>query len=192
MAKIFLNLGLGMVKPEISKDNRLKIKAEYKKIVLRAKDIGSKNILLSSYLLAAFFIALNRANPIGEEENYKILESGMRKSKLLKKFMGDAKSYFKESKMVKRRKWALSSHLKKYENDWVLDIKEDDPKYRFGINYLECGVCKLCRDEKCFYLAKYLCRLDYLLAEIMGLGLDRTMTLANGDKMCDFRWYEEK
>ncbi len=35
------------------------------------------------------------------------------------------------------------------------------------------------------------CMLDYALAEMGGLRLTRTRTLAAGDKQCDFRWFRE-
>ncbi|MCD8314625.1 MAG: L-2-amino-thiazoline-4-carboxylic acid hydrolase [Firmicutes bacterium] len=40
----------------------------------------------------------------------------------------------------------------------------------------------------CPELAKYLCQLDFVLADIMGMKLERTMTLAEGDPKCDFRY----
>ncbi|MCD8003841.1 MAG: L-2-amino-thiazoline-4-carboxylic acid hydrolase [Clostridia bacterium] len=32
-----------------------------------------------------------------------------------------------------------------------------------GYDYLECGICKLCRNEECPVLAKYLCQLDFVM-----------------------------
>ncbi|MBL8156808.1 MAG: L-2-amino-thiazoline-4-carboxylic acid hydrolase, partial [Anaerolineae bacterium] len=33
----------------------------------------------------------------------------------------------------------------------------------------------------------YLCQLDYIECELMGIDLDRQHTLAGGDPVCDFR-----
>ena len=60
-----------------------------------------------------------------------------------------------------------------------------------GYDYTECGVCKLCKDEGVPHLAKYMCSLDYLLVDIVGIGLDRTTTIAEGGNKCDFRFYEK-
>ncbi len=60
-----------------------------------------------------------------------------------------------------------------------------------GYDYLECAICKLCRDERCFELAKYMCKLDFMFADIMGMRLERTSTLADGGKKCDFRFYRK-
>jgi hypothetical protein len=47
----------------------------------------------------------------------------------------------------------------------------------------------LCRDEGCFELAKYICKMDFVLAEIMGMRLERTQTIAEGCEKCDFRYH---
>ena len=190
MSKIYGMLISGIIKDKIKdKAVRKEIKRKYKEIVERADDIGgSKNNLIGSYLLAAYFIAMNRTTGLTPEENIDIMDKGMRNSGLVKAFMGDSKGYFSEKKMQFRREWAKETHKRKYKNDWVVDVLEKTDDYQFGLDYTECGVCKLCRDEGCPELAKYLCRLDYMLVEIMGLGLHRTMTLADGYEKCDFRF----
>ena len=40
----------------------------------------------------------------------------------------------------------------------------------------------------CPELAKYLCRMDFVLADIMGMKLVRTGTIAEGADICDFRY----
>ena len=190
--KIFEKVYSSMIKKEI-KDKKVlcKIEEEYKKIMIRAKDIGKNNMLLSSYSLAAFFIAMNRTTKLNPEENYNILKKGLEKSKLLKVFLGNEKSYFSKKKMEKRRKWSKQTYERKYENDWIVDVIEKTDDFEFGLDYKECGVCKLCQDEKCFELAKYLCKLDFVLVEIIGIRLKRTKTLAEGFEKCDFRFYRE-
>ena len=183
----------GLVKKDIrDKQVRKEILLEYRAVMERASDIGSSNRLLSSYLLAAYLIGMNRADGLTAEENIRILEGRMRKSKALKLFMGDAKNYFSEKSMASRRVWAKETqdpaHQKQYPNDWEVEVLEKGEDYQFGFNYHQCGVCKLCRDEGCPELAKYLCSLDYMLVEIMGLGLRRTKVLAEGADFCDFRF----
>ena len=189
MAKLFGGVLGGIIKRDIKdKETRKAIKTEYKDIVLRADDIGEKNMLLSSYLLAAYFIAMNRKTNRTPEENIKTMDSGMRQSKLLRMLMGDAKHYFSEKKMEIRRAWSKDTYERKYKNDWVVDVLEKTDEYEFGLDYHECGVCKLCKDEGCPELAKYLCKLDFMLVEIIGVHLERTMTLADGYEKCDFRF----
>ena len=185
---------LGMVLNGITKkaipDQQIQknIQRTYREIVNRASDIGSGNTLLGAYGLAAYFIAMNRCDQLTPEQNCAIMEEGLRHSKAYRLTMGDAEHYFSEKHMAARRKWSKETYQHKYKNDWLVDVLEKTDEFEFGFDYHECGVCKLCRDEGCFEYAKYLCRLDYMTSEIMGVKLKRTMTLADGFEKCDFRF----
>lgn len=94
--------------------------------------------------------------------------------------------------IIEKQKWAESTKERHYENDWVVELLPGNDEYDLGYDYLECGICKLCQAEGCPQFAKYLCRLDYMFAETMGLRLERTSTLAEGGNKCDFRFSREK
>ena len=172
---------------EFSKDVTKKIANEHKRIVERAKDIGNSK-LLSSYIMGSYFIALNRSTGRSAEENYEIFRDGLCASKLFHKVMGDADSYLDPKRMPGRLQWSEDNHKRKYENDWVVDILPGNDEYDLGYDYHECGICKLCQDEGCPELAAYLCRMDYVLADIMHMELVRTGTIAEGASYCDFRY----
>ena len=172
---------------EFSKDVTKKSANEHKRIVERAKDIGNSK-LLSSYIMGSYFIALNRSTGRSAEENYEIFRDGLCASKLFHKVMGDADSYLDPKRMPGRLQWSEDSHKRKYENDWVVDILPGNDEYDLGYDYHECGICKLCQDEGCPELAAYLCRMDYVLADIMHMELVRTGTIAEGSSYCDFRY----
>ena len=97
-----------------SKDIAEKINQEHKKIVKRAKDIG-KSRLLSSYIMASYFIAMNRGTGKSAEENYEIFRDGLCASKLFHKVIGDVDSYLDPKKMPGRLQWSVDSHKRKYE-----------------------------------------------------------------------------
>ena len=61
-----------------------------------------------------------------------------------------------------------------------------------GDDYHECGACKLCKDEGCPELAAYICRMDFVLADMMNMKLVRTRTIAEGAPYCDFRYSRKK
>lgn len=170
-----------------SKDVAKKIAKEHEQIVERAKGIGNSK-LLSSYIMGSYFIALNRSTGRSAEENYEIFRDGLCASKLFHKVMGDADSYLDPKRMPGRLQWSEDSHKRKYKNDWVVDILPGNDEYDLGYDYHECGICKLCQDEGCPELAAYLCRMDYVLADIMHMELVRTGTIAEGASYCDFRY----
>ena len=64
-----------------------KIDSEHKKILARAKDIG-RSRLLSSYIMASYFIAMNRGTGLSAEENYEIYRDGLCASKLFSQGAG--------------------------------------------------------------------------------------------------------
>lgn len=165
------------------------IKQEYRAILTRAKDIG-KSRLMSSYCMGAYFIALNRNTTLSPEECYALYKDGLSANQLFHKVMGNADSYLDVKKLPARKKWSADSHKRKYENDWVVDILEGgaNDDFELGYDYHTCGICSLCRDEGCFELAKYLCRMDYVLADMMHMRLVRTQTIAEGASSCDFRY----
>lgn len=171
----------------INNDTLKNIKAEYKQIMLRAKDIGNSR-LLSAYCMAGYFIALNRNTGLSPAENYELFKNGLYASKIFHLALGNADSYLSLKKLPGRKEWSRLSHKRQYENDWVVDILEGNGHYDLGYDYHQCGVCKLCQDEGCFALAKYLCQLDFVMADIMGMKLERTQTIAEGATYCDFRY----
>lgn len=169
-----------------------KIKKEYKEIVARAPFIGKKNVLNGAYMMAAYFIALNRSNQFTAEENYQFFANGLKENEMFRKFCGTAQQYLDESRMPKRREWDEETHKRKYPNDWVVTVLEKTDEYELGYDYEECGVCKLCTQENAFELAHYLCRMDFIQADIMGMKLVRTKTIADGGDICDFRYSRMK
>ena len=176
------------VKIAINKAVMRDVHQEYLATVNRASDIGDSNKLLGSYALAAYFIALNRKSGLTPEQNYQIMHDCLSTSKLFKLTMGSADNYFSEKNMRSRREWSAQTHQHQYPNDWVVDVLEKTNDYEFGFNYTECGACKLFRDEGYPELASYLCKLDFMITSMMGVHLERTKTLADGDDMCDFRF----
>lgn len=171
----------------VKKSNIRKIVKEHKAITIRAKDMNDEK-LLSSYIMGIYFIAMNRCTGLSPKDNYKILENGLKNSGMFRKGLGTAEAYLDEKNIPRRLKWAEESKKRINENNWVLDVLPGCEEYNLGYNYYECGICKICKDEGCFELAKYLCQLDFMMADLMNAKLVRTQTIAEGADYCDFRY----
>ena len=178
-------------KKRLDKKTAKAVMAEYKAVIGRAKDIGNSR-LLNSYCMCAYFIALCRENKVDPQANYEILSGGLDESRIFHAMLGNAESYLDPKKMPGRLQWSRDSHKRTYDNDWVVDVLPGNGEYDLGYDYLECGDCKLCRDEGCPELTHYLCDMDYMLTDMMGLDLKRTQTLSEGGCCCDFRYYRRK
>jgi hypothetical protein len=175
----------------VSKAARVKIQLEHKRITLRAKDMNDDK-LLASYIMGIYFIAMNRCSGLSPEQNYEIIADALKNNKLFKKKLGTAEQYLDEKNISVRMKWAEDSKKRRNENNWVVDVLPKCDKFDLGYDYHECGICKICRDEGCFEIAKYLCRLDFIMADMMGVKLVRTKTIADGGDFCDFRYSLKK
>ena len=90
------------------------IKDEYKRIMIRAKDIGNSK-LLSAYCMSAYFIALNRTTGLSPTENYELFKYGLYISKIFNWAMGNADSYLDSKKLDGRKEWSRLSHQRQYE-----------------------------------------------------------------------------
>jgi L-2-amino-thiazoline-4-carboxylic acid hydrolase len=58
----------------------------------------------------------------------------------------------------------------------------------YGIDIMECGICKLFNKHGYSQYARILCEADEITSGLAGLKLIRAGTIANGASKCDFRW----
>jgi L-2-amino-thiazoline-4-carboxylic acid hydrolase len=87
-----------------------------------------------------------------------------------------------------RRHVAAISQQRRYPDDWVFEVVDGDGQgFAFGVDYTECGIVKYLAREGAPELAPYLCWIDYPQFAAMHVRLDRTETLAQGGRRCDFR-----
>jgi len=58
----------------------------------------------------------------------------------------------------------------------------------YGVDIMECGICKLFAKHNYSKYASVLCEVDEITSALAGLKLIRTGTIANGATKCDFRF----
>lgn len=71
--------------------------------------------------------------------------------------------------------------------DWSIAYREVS-KNVFEIDVLSCGLKKLARDFDADGMFPYLCRMDYLFADRLHCGFERTKTLGDGNECCNCRF----
>ncbi len=96
--------------------------------------------------------------------------------------------------------WLASVFLKKFSKKISKNSNADgfiatiitDKKETFGLGYgidiIECGICKLFKKHNYQKYSSILCEVDAITSDIAGLQLIRNGTIALGAKKCDFRW----
>ena len=170
-------------------------RSEYDALIPRIPFIGRSNPLLVFFLPTPQYLAVYRGlQRLGyglEAAGYITFEIGSGALRaipyLTRKIIGYVwfLSWFKAR--IRRR--AEDSHLRKYPGNFVLNYVEGyGQKFDYGVDYVECANCKFLEAERAFELAPYICAIDKTASELLGWGLSRTMTLADGYPKCDFRF----
>ena len=94
-----------------------------------------------------------------------------------------------EGLMRRRRARAERSQKRLYHGDWVYQfIRGDGVEFDYGYDFVECGTQKFYHAQNADELLPFYCFLDFPKSKVDGLGLTRTMTLAEGHRKCNHRF----
>jgi hypothetical protein len=74
----------------------------------------------------------------------------------------------------------------------IITNKQETFGLGYGIDIIECGICKLFKKHNYSKYASILCEVDEITSQLAGLQLIRTGTIANGAKKCDFRFKRQE
>jgi hypothetical protein len=86
-----------------------------------------------------------------------------------------------------RKKIEKKGHTEGFLAEIITDKKETYG-LGYGINILECGICKLFKKHNYEKYASILCEVDEITSGMAGLKLIRSGTIARGSQICDFRY----
>lgn len=81
--------------------------------------------------------------------------------------------------------------IKGHENGFlarVITEKKETFGFGYGIDILECGICKLFKKHNAEKYTPILCEVDKITSSLAGLELIRSGTIADGKSKCDFRF----
>ena len=97
------------------------------------------------------------------------------------------KFMFTEKYIDIMKNWTRKSKTQRV--DWVADfIPGDGISFDYGIDYQYCPCFEYFISQDAKEIAPYFCLVDFPEHKIMGTGLVRTKTLAQGDDVCNFRY----
>lgn len=74
----------------------------------------------------------------------------------------------------------------------IITDKQETYGLGYGIDIIECGICKLFKKHNYSKYASILCEVDEITSGLAGLQLIRTGTIASGAKKCDFRFKRQE
>jgi len=165
-------------------------KQEYRKLLLKADDLGPGNPMVMNAYFAYVFAAawLGSDKKITPEEMSEIMTDVL-ESRLLHTFFGmtdlnrQPKKWYRE--MKKYEAW-FNSHGKDYPVNWRVHF--DENRHRDGSFYYfsRCPICEFCQREGIGELMPSLCSTDEVMFKLQHGKLYREHTIANGDAICDY------
>lgn len=168
---------------------------EYEALIPQIPYIGDKNPFLIFLLPTSRYLAVYRAlqNRGGTLDEAGQLIHQMSKAEL-RAIPGVVRSvigylWFSRWFVTRLKKRAQESQEREYPGGYVLTYVEGDGKlFDYGVDYSECASVKFLAAQNSLELATYVCATDKITSEMLGWGLRRTMTLAEGCDRCDFRF----
>lgn len=161
--------------------------------------IGENNPLVGMFYLPAsrhlgIYKAFQEHGKMVEEVGQLVYEIGEAEIKAIPGIVRRAVKvvWFSRWFTARLQKRAALSQERKYPSGYVVAfLQEDGKEFDYKFDYIECAVYNFFRQQGAVELVPYLCAIDKIASEIMGWGLSRTMTLADGGVKCDFRFKKD-
>lgn len=170
---------------------RREILQEYRALIPGLPDIGGRsNPEAMSMVLAPWALALYRVvqrhggslEDAGEVIHYSFQKLIGRIPRRMRLSMGRTRT--KET-ADKKARWFAEHH---YPDNWVYEVVDGAGQpFDYGLDATQCAIVNYLHAQGADELTPYLCDLDYVMFEALGVGLTRTKTLGWGCDRCDFR-----
>jgi len=181
---------------EMAASIRLESLDEYRRLIPDVPDIGGRRNIYyrdleqAPWAVVAYRVVTRHGGTVedaGELLHRMIGEEIRRIPRPVRSLMG--RYPFTRLRQRKLAKAARRSQARRYPGDWVFErVAGDGESFDFGVDVTECAIVKFFHAQGADELTPYGCDLDYVMFEAMGIGLQRTKTLAWGCDRCDFRF----
>jgi hypothetical protein len=169
---------------------------KYRDLIPQIPYIGANNPLVDIFYLPAsrhlgIYKAFQERGKTVEEAGRLVYEIGEAELKAIPGFVRRAVGivWFSRWFATRLQKRAALSQQRQYPGGYVVAyVQGNGAEFDYEFDYLECAVHNFFRQQDAAKLVPYLCAIDKIASELMGWGLCRTMTLAEGGAKCDFRF----
>lgn len=173
------------------------VRRVYRAEIPRMPYIGGSRNFLTFYLVGgvwvyALFLALKEAGIEDKKAGEVLYNVTTRSINKIPRFVRwRVTRYILEGRYARLSR-ALDEYTAKREfpGDWVLKFVDGkDKDFVFGIDYVECALCKYFNEKGMGDYARYICVFDIAFYEgLPGIRFTRTQTLAEGNHVCDYRF----
>lgn len=165
-------------------------KAEYRKLLSHADELGPGNPMATNAYFAYVFAAawLGSGRKITPKEMGQVMTDVLESPMLRTVFgMTDLNRTPKkwDRDMRKYEKW-YKAHGKEYPVNWVVNFDESAHQDGSYYYFTRCPICEFCQREGIAELMPALCATDEVMFRLQHGKLHREHTIANGDPVCDY------
>ena len=175
------------------------MRKQFEDLLTKMPDVGGKkNFLISTLidkvsLLAMFFILENEGytyREIGEFcSNFIEKQTKEYMERAEKKGIDVLDLYFNDVFLNSAETHCNDTLKRKYPDNWVMEyVDGTNEDFDYGLNVSECAVHKAYKHLGGEKYSPFGCLIDYDQAHVIGFGLTRTKSLANGAAGCDHRY----
>lgn len=169
---------------------------EYEKLIPQIPYIGGRKNRLTANVIGtaevlAIYKVLGRQGKSDREIGKLVWTGWAGMSKRYPRFLLRLYGRFLLSKFGQKgaRKMAAETQERQYPgNSVAVFVEGDGLQFDYGIDFLECAIVKFYEAQGAAEFAPYVCLFDLVMSRACGLGLRRTMTIAEGYDRCDFRY----
>jgi len=145
--------------------------------------------LVKSARCLALFRAMNARGKSAEETGRVLYDATVAREGAASSEVSEKLPLTEEQLMERRRRRAARSQRRQYAEDWLYDFVEGDGEaFDYGYDMHACATHRFYLAQHAIPFLLFYCFLDYAESKLGGLGLSRTMTLAEGHSKCNHRF----
>jgi hypothetical protein len=182
-----------------SEDLVNQMRKKYEEIIPNIPDVGGKrNILISIItdkvsLLAMFFILEMAGYSYREIGEYAIrfteIETKNAMERAEKKGRNLLDFFFNDVFLNSVKAHCDNTLKRKYPDNWVMEyVDGTNEDFDYGLKVSECAILKAYKKLGAEKYSPFGCLIDFAYSNVVGFGLTRTKSLANGAQGCDHRY----
>lgn len=175
------------------------MRKKYEDLLTKMPDVGGKKNLFISIitdkvsLLAMFFILEKEGYTYREIGEFAIkfteIETKNAMERTEKKGMNLVDLYFNDIFLNSARTHCNDTLKRKYPYNWIMEYLDGtNEDFDYGLNVSECAIHKIYTKLGAEKYTPFGCLIDFAQGNILGFGLTRTKSLANGALGCDHRY----
>ncbi len=182
-----LKLGGDSLARDLAREGR----AAYRALIPQIPYIGGEgnrltNSLIESVRCLALYQAMKAHGKTAQETGKVLYDSILARMGEPRTPISPASLLTREQMMESREKRAEQSQERRYPDDYVYRfVPGDGQEFDYGYEFLECATQKFYRAQGAAEFTPFFCFLDFPQSQVLGLGLSRTMTLAEGHDRCN-------